>query len=47
MKPVRVGKFFGIEVELHYSWFIIFALLAWALSVDFFPYYYPNLAVLE
>lgn len=40
-RSVRLGKIFGIEVELHYSWFFIFVLLAWALSSQFFPYYFP------
>ena len=41
-KNLKVGKFFGIDVELHYSWFFIFALLSYALSRDFYPFYYPG-----
>ena len=47
IRAVRLGKIFGIEVELHYSWFFIFALLAWALSSQFFPYYFPRFSRLE
>ncbi|MBW2992437.1 site-2 protease family protein [Candidatus Woesearchaeota archaeon] len=41
-KNVHIGKLFGIDVELHYSWFFIFALLGYALSRDFYPYFYPG-----
>jgi len=47
IRSVRLGKLFGIKVELHYSWFFIFALLAWALSTQFFPYYFPDFNKLE
>jgi len=40
---VSLGRMFGIEVFLHYSWFIVFALLAWSLSMSFFPQKYPGL----
>jgi Zn-dependent protease/CBS domain-containing protein len=35
----RMGRIMGIEIGVHYSWFIIFALLTWSLAVA----YYPNL----
>lgn len=41
-KSVRIGKLFGIDVELHYSWFFIFVLLGYVLSRDFYPVYYPG-----
>ncbi len=34
---IRLGKLFGIEVRLDYSWFLVFFLLAWSLSVRLFP----------
>ncbi len=34
---VRIGKVFGIRINLHYTWFFIFALLAWSLAVGYFP----------
>jgi Zn-dependent protease len=47
VRSIKIGKFFGIEVELHYSWFFIFILLAWALSSQFFPYYFPKFSKIE
>ena len=47
IKAVSLGKLFGIKVELHYSWFFIFILLAWALSSQFFPYYFPRFSRIE
>lgn len=41
-KNVRVARLFGIDVELHYTWFFIFLLLGYALSKDFYPYFYPG-----
>lgn len=34
---VRIGKVFGITIKLHYTWFLIFALLAWSLAISYFP----------
>ncbi|MBR9691339.1 CBS domain-containing protein [Candidatus Woesearchaeota archaeon] len=42
-KSYKIFKLLGIDVELHYSWFLVFLLLAWGLSADFFPHYYPDL----
>jgi Zn-dependent protease len=36
---LRLGKIFGIEIRLDYSWFIIFALVTWSLSTGHFPMY--------
>ncbi|MFC1742304.1 site-2 protease family protein [Nanoarchaeota archaeon] len=38
----KVGRYFGIDVYLHYSWFLIFLLLAWGLSTGFFPEQFPG-----
>lgn len=38
----RLGSVFGIEIDLHYTWFIILGLLVWGLSTGFFPVYYPE-----
>jgi Zn-dependent protease len=42
----RLGRLFGIEVAIHYSWFIIFALLLWLLATQLFPSegWYPGLS---
>lgn len=39
---LSLGRLFGIEIELDYSWFIIFILVAWSLAVGYFPQGYPG-----
>ncbi len=39
---IPLGRLFGISVILHYSWFIIFALITWALATSYFPSTYPE-----
>jgi Zn-dependent protease len=34
---LRLGRLFGIDFNLDYSWFIIFALVAWSLVSHYFP----------
>lgn len=34
---IPLGKIFGIEIGLDYSWFVIFALLTWMLAGSYFP----------
>ncbi len=43
----NIGKYFGIRVRLHYSWFIILFLLAYSLATGFFPYYFPKMNSFE
>ncbi len=43
-KGLRILRIKGIDVYLHYSWWIIFALLAYSLALDFFPSAYPGLS---
>ncbi|MCX7911525.1 MAG: site-2 protease family protein [Dehalococcoidales bacterium] len=38
---IYLGKAFGIPIRLHYSWFIIFILVSWALIGNYFPAVYP------
>jgi Zn-dependent protease len=38
---IKVGKIRGIEIGIHYSWFFIFALLAYSLSTGYFPTSFP------
>jgi len=38
----NLGKVFGIQFRLHYTWFIIFVFLIVSLSWQFFPVYYPG-----
>lgn len=39
---IPIGRIFGIPIRLHYSWFIIFALVTWALATSYFPTAYPH-----
>jgi Zn-dependent protease/predicted transcriptional regulator len=39
---IPIGKAFGISLRLHYSWFIIFILVTWALTASYFPSVYPS-----
>src|SRR5512136_1799739 len=34
---IPIGRFFGIEVKLHWSWFIIFFWITWMLATEYFP----------
>lgn len=38
----NLGKIFGIQFRLHYSWFIIFVLITVSLSLQYFPFVYPD-----
>jgi Zn-dependent protease len=38
---IPIGKAFGIQLRLHYSWFFIFVLITWALTASYFPAIYP------
>jgi Zn-dependent protease/predicted transcriptional regulator len=38
----NIGKLFGIQFRLHYTWFIIFALITVSLSWQVFPVFYPG-----
>jgi len=42
---VRLGTLAGIPLELHFSWAIVFALLAWSLATGYFPQTVPDLPV--
>lgn len=39
---IPIGRVFGIPIRLHFSWFFIFALVTWALTVSYFPESYPD-----
>jgi Zn-dependent protease len=42
---IPIGKAFGIQLRLHYSWFFIFVLVTFALAYLYFPTIYPSWAV--
>ena len=41
---IKLGSIAGVEIGLHYSWFLIIALLSWSLSVGFLPDRYAGWA---
>ncbi|WP_456402315.1 M50 family metallopeptidase [Persephonella sp.] len=42
MNPIPIFKIFGIQVNLDFSWFIIFFLITFTLAEGFFPHFYPD-----
>lgn len=40
---MTIGRIWGIPVQVHLSWLVIFALIAWSLSVGYFPKEVPDL----
>jgi Zn-dependent protease/predicted transcriptional regulator len=42
---VQVARLFGIPVYVHFSWVVVFGLIAWTLATGYFPQRYPNLPV--
>lgn len=38
---LRFARILGVEVGLHYSWFVVLALVTWSLSAVYFPGRYP------
>lgn len=46
-KFLIVGTFFGIQLRIDYSWFIVFALIAWAVMTSYLPSYHPGLSPVE
>lgn len=41
---MKIFKIFGIDIKLHFTWWFVFALIAWSLSSTFFPQFFPNLS---
>lgn len=39
---LRLGRLFGIELKLDYSWFIVFVLVTWSLAGEYFPKIHPG-----
>ena len=40
---LRIAKIGGIEIGIHYSWLLVFLLVAWTLAAGLFPQQYPGL----
>ncbi|MEM3736866.1 MAG: site-2 protease family protein [Candidatus Bathyarchaeia archaeon] len=43
---LTLGKVIGIEIKLHYTWFVIFLLVTWSLATLSLPVQYPGLSVI-
>jgi len=43
-KSVHVGTVYGINININYTWLIIFGLVVWTLAVGYFPHVSPGLA---
>jgi Zn-dependent protease len=41
-KSMKVARVFGIDINLHYSWWLVFFFLSWALATSFFPFYFQG-----
>jgi Zn-dependent protease len=39
---IPIGRLFGISLRLNYTWFIVFALVTWSLTVYYFPHAVPH-----
>jgi Zn-dependent protease len=37
---IRIARVFGIDIDVHPSWFIILGLIVWSLATNWFPAYY-------
>ncbi len=44
MRGFRVARIFGIPIELHWTWFIVFILISANLSMGFFPMVLPEIS---
>jgi Zn-dependent protease/predicted transcriptional regulator/ribosomal protein L40E len=42
---VKLGKIMGIPITIHYTLWLVFALIAWSLAVGYMPSQYPGLGV--
>lgn len=44
MGGFRLGRIFGFEIRVDFSWFVIFALILWSFTVGVFPAQVPGLS---
>ena len=42
---IPLGRLFGISLRLNYTWFIVFALVTWSLTANYFPEVFPEWSV--
>jgi Zn-dependent protease/CBS domain-containing protein len=43
-QQIALGRILGIPIGLDYSWFLIFALITWALAANYYPVEFPDWA---
>ena len=41
---LQITRIFGVPIELHASWFLVFGLLTWSLATNLLPQEYPDLS---
>lgn len=41
-RSLVIGTIRGIEIEVHISWLVVFALITWTMATTFFPQSYPD-----
>jgi Zn-dependent protease/predicted transcriptional regulator len=46
-KSIELFRVAGVQVEVDYSWLVIFALVLWSLSAGYFPQEYPGQPTLD
>ena len=46
-RGISLGRILGIPIELDYSWFLVFALVAWTLAAGYFPAQFKNWPVAQ
>ncbi len=42
LPSLRLGRVLGIPIEVNATWFVVFALVGWSLSVDYYPLEFPG-----
>ena len=41
-KTIKIGRLFGIPIEIDYSWFYMFFLVVWLLADEYYPAHYHD-----
>lgn len=39
---IKLGKIYGIQIDIHYTWLIVFLLFTWSLASGYFPQVIPG-----
>ena len=39
---IKLGRIWKVPINLHFSWFLIAALITWSLASGYFPSAYPQ-----